>query len=452
MFQTLFLAHQNLGDYLSLSRSHCLKRYKRCNQTRYGCWHTLPDDIMRKIVQHLDVPDRIRLSVVCKSWSSVAKQKDIPSAQLPWLALPYSPYSNYLRFSSLSEGKVVELKLPKPAQGGMFLASSKGWLVMANGLNRDEMFLLNPITGVQHQLPSLESTRSFQKFVETEECFLPQVVLSSSNISECMVAAVFHSFKELGLCMPGDKSWSVFPLLDEVENLHFEDILFSGGMLYALVNSPGINNGVVTACTLNFGDQDREVELKLVYDKKENWSANNENYEIRDDYRIALNSLYYSCLLESTNKEVLLVHKIYDTLKFAAEYEALIVEAEDHDWENASYQFQYAKSSGFAVYKIDPENGNFLRVQSLGDQTLFLADYGSSLSLSSSDCKGLEENCIYFGLNGILKLLPPQRRRSTINREIGIFYLDGGKIQRSFPSVEVLNTQVCSFSWFSPSF
>ncbi|KAL6192188.1 hypothetical protein ACLB2K_038575 [Fragaria x ananassa] len=39
---------------------------------RKPSWETLPDDIIGMIVPHLSVRDRIRLSIVCKPWSSVS--------------------------------------------------------------------------------------------------------------------------------------------------------------------------------------------------------------------------------------------------------------------------------------------------------------------------------------------------------------------------------------------
>lgn len=43
------------------------------------------------------------------------------------------------------------------------------------------------------------------------------------------------------------------------------------------------------------------------------------------------------------------------------------------------------------VYNIDVDNGNFLRVQTLGDQILFVADrLSTSLALLASDFKELQ--------------------------------------------------------------
>ncbi|PRQ36140.1 putative F-box domain-containing protein [Rosa chinensis] len=132
-------------------------------------WKKLPDDVIEMIVPHLSVRDRIRLSSVCKPWSSAPMRTDIPSAQhqLPWLIFPQSCHS-YLSFFDLCEGKVGKLDLPEPVQGGWFQGSSKGWMIMITEKDLDStMFLVNPISGAQHQLPHLSTTPSFQSFVDT---------------------------------------------------------------------------------------------------------------------------------------------------------------------------------------------------------------------------------------------------------------------------------------------
>ncbi|KAL6211118.1 hypothetical protein ACLB2K_016346 [Fragaria x ananassa] len=60
----------------------------------------------------------------------------------------------------------------------------------------------------------------------------------------------------------------------------------------------------------------------------------------------------------------------------------------------------YLRTRCFTVYKLDPDNSKFRRVQDLGDQILFLAEDNSSLSLLASDFKDLRGNCIYFATRG----------------------------------------------------
>lgn len=76
--------------------------------------------------------------------------------QLPWLLLPCSQSCKSLSFFSVSEGIVRNIKLPEAAEGGWCFGSSNGWLMMARGTEYEpEVFLLNPLSGFQLNLPSL---------------------------------------------------------------------------------------------------------------------------------------------------------------------------------------------------------------------------------------------------------------------------------------------------------
>ncbi|KAL6194907.1 hypothetical protein ACLB2K_035982 [Fragaria x ananassa] len=246
---------------------------KRLLRRKPSSWETLPDDIMEMIVPHLSVRDRIRLSIVCKPWSSVSTRPDIPSApQHPWLLVPQSS-PNHLSYFELSEGKIGRLELPEPVQGGWFQGSSKCWIIMVMEKDLDStMFLVNPISGAQHQLPSLSTAPFFQKEVETARwkrygasSFSFRLVLSTSDITseQCMIAATFGEAETLCLCRPGDTSWSICEVLDDEECIM--DLLFSAGKLYALVLSYDKDGFMSAPHTLSCGDQ--AVELKLVYDK-----------------------------------------------------------------------------------------------------------------------------------------------------------------------------------------
>ncbi|KAL6192214.1 hypothetical protein ACLB2K_038599 [Fragaria x ananassa] len=125
---------------------------------------------MEVIVPYLSLLDRISLSLVCKPRRSVPMRKDIFSSRhsLPWLILP-QPESQALTcndtslsFFDLQHGKVVKLELPEPVRGAWFRGCSKGWLIM---IKEDEhnssVFLVNPISGVHHQLLSLRMIPSF---------------------------------------------------------------------------------------------------------------------------------------------------------------------------------------------------------------------------------------------------------------------------------------------------
>ncbi|CAN6708967.1 unnamed protein product [Malus baccata var. baccata] len=281
-----------------------------------GCWQKPPLDIMENIISRLDVLDRIRLSILCKYWNSIAMRRDIRSTAppFPWLVLAQRS-SDYLEFSIPSEGKVIKIDLPKQIRG-RFHSSSKGWLIMVEGKS---IFLLNPISGDKQELPSLRNIPSLHNLEEEDEFdsyhvgggkppqFLREIALSSSNTSECTVAAIFSS-KEIGVCRPGEKSWSIFSMLDDRKGSPLRLLFSSCGMLYVLVKNNEIENEGVITRMLRFGDGD-ELQLKLVYDKKEESRKNSsQGWGLNDYLDVIIEDKSY--LVESTaSNEVLLIHQ-----------------------------------------------------------------------------------------------------------------------------------------------
>ncbi|KAK9941916.1 hypothetical protein M0R45_007607 [Rubus argutus] len=474
-----------------------------------SCWQTPPQDILEKILQLVYLGDQIRLGLVCKFWRSIVLQRDMRGSphEIPWLILPQAPnFKNKLSFltfpeGKLSKGKVFKLNLPKPVKGGWIYGSSKGWLIIIKekGL-KSKMYLLNPISGTLHQLPPLKTIPYFKEFVKTREWellgangFCYNVALSTSDginsSSHFTVAAVFEDKKTLGLCRPGDETWSVFPVLDINQDDCLLDILFSSSTLYALVRSEQTGR-VVPTSTLNFAYHDGNLKLKLVYDKHE---RTNKISEYQGDSKIIPNATYRSKLLESTSKEVLLIHQMVDYvwktendcdagLNIEDDEENIVGDegddendgggnSEDDERDNGDGEVEgnnegndsddgdeldnentnvCVRTRSFRTYKIDPYNNyDFDMTQCLGDQILFFGDDGS-FAIPASDIKEVENNCIYFAINlfwyqNLERLL----LKPYTSDELGICYLKGQKIERPFQGMEM--SVFYQASWFTPS-
>ncbi|KAB2604685.1 hypothetical protein D8674_038005 [Pyrus ussuriensis x Pyrus communis] len=157
---------------------------------------------------------------------------DVRGAQeLPWLLLPRICDDRMRFLSPFDGGKFLKLRVPEPIQRGKLFGSSQGWLFMVKEKQKD-MFPFNPISGAQRQLPSLTTIPSFQNFVETKEwklhgvsSFCIHTVLSTTDVDHpgCMVAAIFYSHNVLGLCRPGDKTWSVLEVEPNFDDNYQDD-------------------------------------------------------------------------------------------------------------------------------------------------------------------------------------------------------------------------------------
>nr|XP_011459688.1 PREDICTED: uncharacterized protein LOC105350040 [Fragaria vesca subsp. vesca] len=453
-----------------------------------GCssWQTPPEDVMEKIIRFVEFADQRRLGQFSKSWRSVVYQTFMRRArhQLPWLILSESPncrvnkYVSFLTFpeNKLCKGKVLKLKLPKQLQRGWIYGSSKGWLIIVKEKGLDsEMCVLNPISGILHKLPPLRTVPSFRKFIKTRrwellgaEGFCLCIKMSSTSndfnsSSDFIVAAVLDDRKILGLCRPGDKKWSVFLISNFII-----DILFSSGMLYALVRSKQNDEGVAPTRTLNIPLYGAEhLKLKVVFDK------------VFDKVELPTRTLNFSkatcwsMLLESTSKEVMLIHQItgYAMKRINDGDKQINENGDNHDLnvegdidgvegntddeggggdgdnevvhENTR-DVRYCTRS-FRTYNIDAENNNFHMMHFLGNQIIFCGNDGA-FSLPASNIKELGNNCVYYAMNLGWEVDLP---KTYISDEFGIFYLDGQNTERPFECMKI--SIKCLGSWFTPT-
>uniref|UniRef100_A0A0D9WTY6 F-box domain-containing protein n=1 Tax=Leersia perrieri TaxID=77586 RepID=A0A0D9WTY6_9ORYZ len=132
-------------------------------------WADLPRDLLESVLGRLPVPDRLRFPAVCATWQSADASSPTAArfraVQPPWLMLPFNPTARgggaaaggrllEARFLSFSDGRAYVIPQPAPAiSERLCVGSSDGWLVTAD--DESELQLLNPLTGVQIQLPSV---------------------------------------------------------------------------------------------------------------------------------------------------------------------------------------------------------------------------------------------------------------------------------------------------------
>ncbi|XP_038971788.1 F-box protein SKIP23-like [Phoenix dactylifera] len=172
-------------------------------------WPDLCTDILDVIVKKLTrAADYIHFRCVCKSWRSFAKPINLPS-HLPLLVLPYDPGSLRRHVLSLPTREIRTLLIPDLVDR-VTLASSRGWLLLLDLRHWSRrLFLLNPLTGAQVQLPPTDGFLHLTVFEFSWKAYL----LLSPNLdprdSVVVIADCYRNSREIAFCKLGDESWTV---------------------------------------------------------------------------------------------------------------------------------------------------------------------------------------------------------------------------------------------------
>ncbi|KAF7829516.1 F-box protein SKIP23-like [Senna tora] len=337
-------------------------------------WNELPPEIIQTICAKLiNYADYIRFRCVCKIWrSSVPQTPHNLPPQLPWLMLPLSHSSTHQSrraFFNLSNHKTLFLHLPHASHPRRCCGSSHGWLVLLD--DTPEILLLNPLAGANLHLPPLHTFPNVVSFSfsnigreyvlrnshghlytrnlrQMRNSFLRKVVLSStpSQTNQFMALAIL-GHTNLAFCKHGDDSWT---FIDKAHNC-WEDVVFHNGKFYA------VKKGGTLA----------------VLDIQDRFSPRLEIIEMTGQFQGDMQYLVFS----------------RNELLFVARY----LELEFNETENGS-NLVY-KTVGFNVSKMNWSASQWQKLDSLGDQMLFLGD-NSSLSLCASDFPRCFGDCIYY--------------------------------------------------------
>ncbi|XP_043687794.1 F-box protein At2g26160-like [Telopea speciosissima] len=345
-----------------------LKNSIDCHGVNKSIMFALPEDIKFLIVNKLDVVDLHCFSSVCKSWQSIAmaaKKIQPRPPQLPWLM--FSSFNDHrLVFFRLTDGKVLRLEIPETYFGSqcVVVGSNWGWLIMVDKMRRTN-FLLNPFTRIVIQLPPLDTLPihydndvgipSVLFRIVSKDNFINKAMLLSppaaaatttnnSTLNDCVVIAIYCN-NELAFCRPGDDAWTSL-------GIYFKDIILCHGKLYAITE---------------------QFDLKLV--KLGGFNPKIKSCNIAPPVaKEDLSPLQKSFYLVECLGELLMVIKYY---------------VRDY---NLRYHYT---SLTFKIFKLDLKGRRWIKVEDLGDRTLFIGT-STSLSVSARDHPGLKGNCIYF--------------------------------------------------------
>ncbi|WRX14624.1 F-box domain - like 10 [Theobroma cacao] len=405
----------------------------RKGDTVHPPWEELPHDIWGFIFQRLPLVDRVHASVVCKQWSSALKQTPRPA----WILLHLDDDTQYchhmiMSYFDFGEGAIKYLNLPESIPKGAATGASRGWLrVRTEDTTTDnpQIFLLDPISGVQLPLPPMSTIRSAS---EDTNIIFPKIEISSQDASQSVVAAVFDDGKSLALCNPKDKRWTVFEGLDIADNYSYTCITFCNGILYALII---IENDATILQTrthsIKLAGGDHHVILKLIpFSKSEISSPIFLECPLGKLDSFGNNWAVIPYLVDSNN-ELLLVVKILDD------------KVDEGDQEDEP-QIPYYRVATFRAFKVEASDTVCLkRLSSLEDQTLFI----DGMDIVSLPCESFSKHCIYFLEES--SVYADESRKATTYPQSGVFYLNDGRIEHSFPCGDI--TRRRNFSWFFPN-
>ncbi|KAF8661743.1 hypothetical protein HU200_056695 [Digitaria exilis] len=226
-----------------------------------GCdWALLPADLLTHIFSGLVVLDLISSGAVCRSWNtsySEVRRLGLCSPDktpcLVYLSPDQDGEPGKATLRRLSTCKSYRIPVPAPPSYSA-LGSSHGWLVIAD--KRSELHLFNPVTGVQIDLPPLETiehvthvrdytgsktvgyvvynmtpsapepkinladiARMMQKFSLGEARYnLYKRVILSANPSlgnKCIVMTIHHPQTQLSYARVGDSRWTWLTASDD---------------------------------------------------------------------------------------------------------------------------------------------------------------------------------------------------------------------------------------------
>ncbi|XP_058784071.1 F-box protein SKIP23-like [Vicia villosa] len=306
--------------------------------------------------------DHIYFSAVCKNWYSIAKfnyqNRQIQNNVLPMLMIPAENIWERSLYG-ISSNKHYNFKLSVPTHKRL-CGSSHGWLAKVDYCSSvTGITLLNPFKdAVSITLPPIYMMHKYRRRKDYEYV-VHKIVLSANPTfkpHDYVVIAIYSVCQFLAILKAGQKTWTY---IDDVHNL-FHDVIFYKGLVYAV----GLKNNIVSLDLSYLKDE--KVISKVV-------SLKGGDYVER------------TYLVKSLEGDLWLVRKFID---FGDE--------DDEDNVEPSHG-----TKRFEVYnlKLDLQTGELLqmlKIDSLGDNVLFLGDSDSVAMSASYFSSYLQKDSIYY--------------------------------------------------------
>ncbi|CAD5174479.1 unnamed protein product [Musa acuminata subsp. malaccensis] len=294
---------------------------------------SIPIDIVESVLMRMNPKDAVRLSTTCKNWRATAPRYDPTMSKIPWLLIIADDF--YTLQSIIDENMSFKIEIPSFFRGRKFNGdASHGWLVLRSKQS-DIVSLLNPFSRARLDLPALNCPGAF---------FLH--MSSPPTNPDCILLLV--DAKNLYIWRPGDKSWNIEK---NVNGRFYKSIIRIQEQFYAIV--------VPDFELVTF--QVRPLRVKKL--------------DVPPPIDID-NLMEYDLTLVESGGKILLVC-IHSSLFFTA------------DRDNS-------KELNVILFQLDLKNEIWIKMESLGDQTLFLKNKNNqTISISSPEAKCCG-NSIYF--------------------------------------------------------
>lgn len=327
-------------------------------------WAELLPDLLIRIAERFEfLEDFTSFRRVCKLWCSVAVKKHFKGSQLfPWLMLAEDD-SDYRCFVSALDGNLIG-KLLLPEAKGKRCFETLGWLVTLS--EAGDMNLLHPLSRFQIPLPHISSFINYEDGgMRNNFIFIQKAVLSSqpcvSSKENNFVLMVISACGYLGFWKFGDKDWTVIVTFKG----SFYDVTYYKGQFYA-VNT----QGNIYVCDV--GGRDPTVAHAV-------GGIPCEILEYKRAY-----------IVESKGELLVVVRDGYDSI-FLGDYgDEDYTDPNDLDESRIDYG-----TLEFRVFKVDLSNREWVELQSLGDNALFVGD-NASICVQATKFPSIRPNFIYF--------------------------------------------------------
>uniref|UniRef100_A0ACD5TWN7 Uncharacterized protein n=1 Tax=Avena sativa TaxID=4498 RepID=A0ACD5TWN7_AVESA len=118
---------------------------------------SLSPDLLASIHDRLGFLDRVAFAAV---FASSCDHDDLFQPHAPWLVFPGNDPAETVQLFSIADRRGATVPAPAPAlRGHVVVGSSRGWLATADV--RGQIYLVNPATGEQRELPHLSTMGVF---------------------------------------------------------------------------------------------------------------------------------------------------------------------------------------------------------------------------------------------------------------------------------------------------